>query len=85
MRRSRAKQKIDYQNLTKEFVIRHLEAEKVAGKQIFPAFAGLNAMNDEGKETDKSRLSDQKIPIMLTCSVCKQLECGGHGSDVLAW
>jgi len=37
-------------------VIRHLNAEKAAGKQIFPAFAGLEAMNEEGKETDKSKL-----------------------------
>ncbi|KAE9378403.1 ISP domain-containing protein [Stipitochalara longipes BDJ] len=59
-----------YQNLTKEFVIRHLEDEKVAGRQIFPAFAGLNAMDGEGKETDR---------------ICKQLECGGHGSGILSW
>ena len=38
--------------------MRHLEAEKVAGKQIFPSFAGMNAMNEDGKEIDKSKLVD---------------------------
>jgi hypothetical protein len=37
-------------------VVRHLEAEKAAGEQILPAFAGLEAMIEEGKETDKSKL-----------------------------
>jgi hypothetical protein len=55
-RGKRANAEIVYQSLTKEFVIRHLEAEKAAGKQIFPAFAGLEMMNEEGKETDKSKL-----------------------------
>jgi hypothetical protein len=36
--------------------MRHLEAEKAAGRQIFPAFAGLEAMNDKGKEIDMSKL-----------------------------
>jgi hypothetical protein len=36
--------------------MRHLEAEKAAGEQILPAFAGLEAMNEEGKGTDKSKL-----------------------------
>jgi hypothetical protein len=36
--------------------MRHLEVEKAAGKQIFPAFAGLETMNEEGKGIDKSRL-----------------------------
>jgi hypothetical protein len=34
--------------------MRHLEAEKAADQQIFPAFAGLEVMNEEGKEIDKS-------------------------------
>lgn len=50
-----AKCDLDYQNLTKEFVVTHLEAEKATDRQIFPAFAGLNTMNEEGKETDKSK------------------------------
>jgi hypothetical protein len=46
----------DYQNLTKEFVMSHLKVEKEAGKEIYPAFAGLKLMGDEGRETDESRL-----------------------------
>jgi hypothetical protein len=45
-----------WQSLTKESVMRHLEAEKAAGRQVFPAFAGLKAMNEEGKEIDMSKL-----------------------------
>ena len=55
-KRIRANRETDYQNLTSEFVMRHLEAEKAAGEQILPAFAGLEAMNEEGKGTDKSKL-----------------------------
>ena len=50
--------RIVYQNLTKEAVIRHLEAEKEAGRQIDSAFAGSAAMNAEGNEMDKSKLPD---------------------------
>ena len=38
-------------------MISHLEAERAAGTQIFPAFAGLKTMNEEGKATDKSKPS----------------------------
>ena len=48
---------IVYQNLTKEAVLAHLKGEKEAGKEIYPAFAGLSAMGDEGNETDKSKLN----------------------------
>ena len=44
-----------YQNLAKEAVLTHLKEEKEAGKDIYPAFAGLSVMGDEGTETDKSR------------------------------
>ena len=52
---------IVYQNLTKEAVIRHLEAEKEAGRQIDPAFAGSEAMNAEGNDMDKSKFPDPPI------------------------
>lgn len=58
-----------WQSLTKESVMRHIEAENAAGRLIFPAFAGLEAMNENGKEVDM---------------ICKQLECGVK-NDVLAW
>jgi len=45
-----------WQSLTKESVMRHLEAENAAGRLIFPAFAGLEAMNENGKEVDMSKL-----------------------------
>ena len=64
--------------------MRHLEAEKAAGRQIFPAFAGLEAMNEKGKEVDMSKLLGIIKIGVLTCVVCKQLECGVQ-NNVLAW
>jgi hypothetical protein len=49
----------DYQNLTKGFVVSHLKAEKEVGKEIYPAFAGLKLMGEEGRETDEGRFEDQ--------------------------
>jgi hypothetical protein len=78
----------DYQNLTKEFVMSHLKAEKEGGKEIYPAFAGLKAMGEEGREIDGSKFE-------LRCTwfncvnclllVCKSLECGKSSAGVLAW
>ena len=48
---------IVYQNLAKEAVLAHLKDEKEAGKEIYPAFAGLSVMGDEGNEADKSKLN----------------------------
>lgn len=75
---------IVWQSLTKESVMRHLEAEKAAGRQIFPAFAGLGAMNENGKQIDMSKLLSINNIGVLTCVVCKQLECGVQ-DNVLAW
>jgi hypothetical protein len=44
-----------YQNLAREAVMRHLELEKAAGKEIYPAFAGLSMMDDGGNEAEKGR------------------------------
>jgi hypothetical protein len=78
----------DYQNLTKEFMMSHLKVEKEAGKEIYPAFAGLKLMGDEGRETDESRL--KKCCNLFNGAncllpVCKSLECGNASAGVLAW
>jgi hypothetical protein len=78
----------DYQNLTKEFVMSHLKAEKDVGKEIYPAFAGLKLMSEEGRETDGSKLdkccNDLNYANHLLL-VCKSLECGNAAAGVLAW
>jgi hypothetical protein len=71
-----------WQRLTKESVMRHVEVETAAGRQIFSAFAGFEAMNE--KEIDMSKLLGTIMTSVLACVVCKQLECGVQ-NDVLAW
>jgi hypothetical protein len=70
----------------------HLKEEKEAGKEIYPAFAGLSVMGDEGNEADKSMLSHSFTVEVCSAkthangnSVCKQLECGSNAMGVLAW
>ena len=38
-------------------MLAHLKEEKEAGKEIYPAFAGLSVMGDEGNQADKSELN----------------------------
>jgi hypothetical protein len=66
----------------------HLKAEKEAGKEIYPAFAGLKLMGEEGRETDEGGFD--KCNSDLNCAnrlllVCKSLECGNAAAGVLAW
>jgi len=58
-----------YQNLAKEAVLSHLELEKTAGREIYPAFAGLSTMDQQGTDAEK---------------VCQQLDCKTSNS-ILAW
>jgi hypothetical protein len=49
-----------YQAKTKEMIMEHIKLEREAGREIFPAFAGLKYAGEKGKEAD---------------ALCKSLEC----------
>lgn len=66
----------------------HLKLEKEAGKEVYPAFAGLKLMGDKGRETDRSRLKNccQSFKgANYLLPVCKSLDCGNAAAGVLAW
>lgn len=49
--------------------MKHLEAEKAAGRQIDPAFAGSYAMNEQANAMDKSKFPDPLIANIDICSL----------------
>jgi len=62
-----------YQAKTKEMIMDHLRLEKEAGKEIFPANAGLKYAGEEGKKAD---------------AFCKSLEClagNGISASLFEW
>lgn len=60
---------LHHQAKGREAVKRHLEREKVAGREIWPA-------RQEGNEDEVSR-DDEEI--------CRGLACGSEKKEVLAW